>query len=70
MPTAKWCCWAYAPGDPGTAGIDTLEDLAAVPASFRGYLWTNRIELIAGGEGAEQLRIQRKSTRRDARPVV
>lgn len=36
----------YAPGDPGTAGIDTLEQLAEVPAGFPGYLWTNRIELI------------------------
>jgi glycerophosphoryl diester phosphodiesterase len=33
-------------GDPGTAGIDTLEQLAQVPASFDGYLWTNRIEVI------------------------
>jgi glycerophosphoryl diester phosphodiesterase len=36
----------YAPGDPGTAGIDTLEQLAEVPAGFVGYLWTNRIEVI------------------------
>lgn len=36
----------YAPGDPGTAGIDTLEQLAQVPEQFTGYLWTNRIELI------------------------
>jgi glycerophosphoryl diester phosphodiesterase len=36
----------YAPGDPGSAGIDTLEQLARVPQSFSGYLWTNRIELI------------------------
>jgi glycerophosphoryl diester phosphodiesterase len=36
----------YAPGDPGTAGIDTLEQLAQVPDSFVGYLWTNRIEMI------------------------
>ena len=33
-------------GDPGAAGIDTLEDLARVPPAFSGYLWTNRIELI------------------------
>ncbi|QQR34699.1 glycerophosphodiester phosphodiesterase [Devosia oryziradicis] len=33
-------------GDPGTAGIDTLEQLAEVPESFDGYLWTNRIEII------------------------
>jgi glycerophosphoryl diester phosphodiesterase len=33
-------------GDPGTAGIDTLADLALVPPGFSGYLWTNRIEVI------------------------
>lgn len=44
----------YAPGDPGTAGIDTLEQLAQVPPAFTGYLWTNRIELI--GPAAAQLR--------------
>jgi glycerophosphoryl diester phosphodiesterase len=37
---------AYGAGDPGTAGIDTVEDLAAVPPSFSGYVWTNRIEAI------------------------
>lgn len=36
----------YAAGDPGTAGIDTPEDLRRVPPGFDGYLWTNRIELI------------------------
>ncbi len=36
----------YEAGDPGTAGIDTLEQLAQVPAEFDGYVWTNRIELI------------------------
>lgn len=36
----------YGAGDPGTAGIDTLEQLAQVPESFSGYLWTNRIEII------------------------
>lgn len=36
----------YGAGDPGTAGIDTLEQLAQVPAGFDGYLWTNRIEII------------------------
>lgn len=36
----------YGPGDPGTAGIDTLEHLAAVPGAFNGYVWTNRIEVI------------------------
>lgn len=33
-------------GDPGTAGIDTLEQLAEVPPGFSGYLWTNKIEVI------------------------
>ena len=36
----------YGAGDPGTAGIDTLDELASVPADFTGYIWTNRIELI------------------------
>ncbi len=36
----------YGAGDPGTAGIDTLEQLAQVPEQFDGYVWTNRIELI------------------------
>ena len=36
----------YGAGDPGTAGIDTAEDFARVPAGFDGYVWTNRIELI------------------------
>lgn len=36
----------YESGDAGTAGIDTLEQLAQVPASFEGYVWTNRIEII------------------------
>lgn len=36
----------YSPGDIGTAGIDSLETLAMVPADFTGYLWTNRIEVI------------------------
>jgi glycerophosphoryl diester phosphodiesterase len=36
----------YTAGDPGTAGIDTLDQLAQVPPSFDGYLWTNRIEVI------------------------
>jgi glycerophosphoryl diester phosphodiesterase len=37
----------YEAGDPGTAGIDSMEVLAQVPESFTGYLWTNRIEAIA-----------------------
>ena len=36
----------YGAGDPGTAGIDTAEQLAAVPDDFVGYIWTNRIERI------------------------
>ena len=36
----------YGPGDPGTAGIDTIELLKQVPEHFDGYVWTNRIELI------------------------
>jgi len=36
----------YGAGDPGTAGIDTLDDLAKVPPQFTGYLWTNKIERI------------------------
>ena len=36
----------YEAGDPGTNGIDTLDELAQVPAGFTGYIWTNRIELI------------------------
>jgi glycerophosphoryl diester phosphodiesterase len=33
-------------GDIGTRGIDSLEELKAVPKNFAGYVWTNRIELI------------------------
>lgn len=36
----------YEAGDPGTNGIDTLEELAQVPRGFTGYIWTNKIELI------------------------
>ncbi|HEY9009832.1 MAG TPA: glycerophosphodiester phosphodiesterase family protein [Devosia sp.] len=36
----------YEAGDPGTNGIDTLEELAQVPEGFTGYIWTNKIELI------------------------
>ena len=41
----------YEAGDPGTSGIDTLEQLAAVPAGFTGYVWTNRIEVIGPALG-------------------
>jgi glycerophosphoryl diester phosphodiesterase len=37
----------YAPGDPGTAGIDTAEQAAQVPAHFPGYVWTNEIATVA-----------------------
>jgi glycerophosphoryl diester phosphodiesterase len=30
----------------GSTGIDSLDELEAVPAGFAGYVWTNRIELI------------------------
>lgn len=33
-------------GEIGTSGIDSLEELKAVPRNFSGYVWTNRIELI------------------------
>jgi len=41
----------YEAGDPGTAGIDTLDQLAGVPKTFDGYLWTNRIEVIGPALG-------------------
>lgn len=40
-------------GDPATAGIDTLEQLAQVPDAFDGYLWTNRIEIIGPALAAQ-----------------
>jgi glycerophosphoryl diester phosphodiesterase len=43
----------YGAGDAGTAGIDTLEQLAQVPDSFDGYLWTNRIEIIGPAWAAQ-----------------
>ena len=36
----------YEAGDVGSAGIDTLEQLAQVPGGFDGHVWTNRIEVI------------------------
>jgi glycerophosphoryl diester phosphodiesterase len=33
-------------GEIGSTGIDSLEELKAVPKNFGGYVWTNRIELI------------------------
>ena len=45
----------YEGGDPGTAGIDTLDQLDLVPASFSGYLWTNRIEIIGPALAGRQV---------------
>lgn len=36
----------YEKGDPGTAGVDTLEEVARLPKRFPGGVWTNRIELV------------------------
>ena len=36
----------YESGADGTAGVDTIEQLAQMPPAFDGYLWTNRIEII------------------------
>lgn len=36
----------FEPGDPATNGIDTMDELAQVPESFTGYIWTNSIEDI------------------------
>jgi glycerophosphoryl diester phosphodiesterase len=37
----------YAAGDPGTTGVDTPEDAAAIPDQFPGLVWTNEIATIA-----------------------
>ena len=37
----------YAPGDPGTSGVDTAADAALVPEQFPGLVWTNEIATIA-----------------------
>jgi len=37
----------FASGDIGSTGIDTIEDIGQIPDGFAGYVWTNRIELIA-----------------------
>jgi glycerophosphoryl diester phosphodiesterase len=42
----------YAPGDPGTSGIDTPENAALVPDKFPGLVWTNEIATIAPIIGA------------------
>lgn len=36
----------YAPGDAGTSGIDDPALLGAIPPSFSGLIWTNRIERL------------------------
>lgn len=54
----------YEAGDPGSSGIDTLEQLARVPAAFDGYIWTNKIERI--GPAVEAIRKKRRSETRDA----
>jgi glycerophosphoryl diester phosphodiesterase len=36
----------YTAGDAGTSGVDSAEELAQVPDTFVGYIWTNRIEEI------------------------
>lgn len=36
----------YSSGDPGAPGVDDEAALAAVPRSFDGYVWTNRIERV------------------------
>jgi glycerophosphoryl diester phosphodiesterase len=36
----------FGDGDIGASGIDSSEQLKAVPKNFAGYVWTNRIELI------------------------
>ena len=33
--------------DVGSTGIDSLDDIKQIPEGFAGYVWTNRIELIA-----------------------
>jgi glycerophosphoryl diester phosphodiesterase len=43
----------YEAGDPGTNGIDTLDELAQVPEGFTGYIWTNTIELIGPAVSAQ-----------------
>jgi glycerophosphoryl diester phosphodiesterase len=42
----------YGAGDIGTAGIDTLEQLALVPGDFDGFVWTNKIEIIGPAAAA------------------
>ena len=37
----------YHPGDAGTSGIDSAEEVAQIPGHFAGYVWTNEIAKIA-----------------------
>ena len=37
----------YSPGDAGTSGIDTANEVAAIPEHFSGYVWTNEIGTVA-----------------------
>lgn len=32
--------------DPGSTGIDSLDQLSLIPDGFEGYVWTNRIEVV------------------------
>jgi glycerophosphoryl diester phosphodiesterase len=34
-------------GDIGSRGIDSLDEIALIPENFTGYVWTNRVEVIA-----------------------
>ena len=43
----------YEPGDIGTSGIDTKENVEALPTSFSGGVWTNRIDHVAHLFGRE-----------------
>ena len=36
----------YGPGEVGTSGIDSDEDIARLPDDFSGGIWTNRIDRI------------------------
>lgn len=36
----------FSSGDIGSTGIDSVEDLSAIPDGFAGHVWTNRIEVI------------------------
>jgi len=36
----------FSSGDIGSTGIDSIDQISAIPDGFAGYVWTNRIELI------------------------